>query len=167
LLPIAIVSDVTGVSEKGIICNSNYGQVIDAIYEENFRNILFHHLYYSSRIKERNGYIQLEKGSALKDEDFVAARSSRVLEAEQSNSSLIYDEKYFLKIFRKLFRETNPDVEMDSLPHRKKETSITSRLLPEHFTGRKLTDSQLRLAMMQQKVTAIKDAWSLAGDYLI
>ena len=31
---------------------------------------------------------------------------------EQSNSSLIFGNKYFFKLYRKLFREINPEVEM-------------------------------------------------------
>jgi len=165
LLPLALVADVAGISEKGIICNSNHGFVIDAIYEEKFRANLFHHLYHSSKIKQPNGYLQFEKGSAFRDEDWVTATSSRVLEAEQSNSSLIYDDKYFMKIFRKLFRETNPDVEMVRF--------LTEKGSFHHipaFAGtiywKKAYGLPITLAMMQEKVTAIKDAWSLAGDYL-
>ncbi|MFI5134746.1 MAG: putative maltokinase [Chitinophagales bacterium] len=165
LLPVALVSSIEGISKKGIICNSNYGFMIDAIYEENFRRILFHYLFHSSKIKQRNGYLQFEKGIAFKEEDFAAANSSRVLDAEQSNSSLIYDEKYFLKIFRKLFRETNPDVEMVRFLSEKG----NFRNIPAYagtFYWKKAYGMPITLGMMQQKVNAVKDAWSMAGDYL-
>jgi len=165
LLPVAIVSSAEGISEKGVISSSNYGSVIDAIYEESFRKYLFHHLFHSSKIKQRNGYLQFEKGIAFKDEDFTAAASSRVLDAEQSNSSLIYDEKYFLKIFRKLFRETNPDVEMVQFLSEKAHFPN----IPAYagtFYWKKAYGLPITLGMMQQKVNAVKDAWSMAGDYL-
>lgn len=165
LLPVALVDQTEGLSEKATICNSNLGWIIDAIYEENFRRVLFIHLFHSSRIKQLNGYFQFEKGSAFQEGDFSEDVSCRVLEAEQSNSSLIFGEKYFLKIYRKLFRETNPDVEMVKF--------LTEKAQFPHIPGfagtfywKKAYGSPTTLGMMQQKVNAVKDAWSMAGDYL-
>jgi maltose alpha-D-glucosyltransferase/alpha-amylase len=165
LLPVALVDQTEGLSEKATICSSNLGWVIDAIYEENFRCVLFIHLFQSSRIKQLNGYFQFERGSAFQEADNVEDASSRVLEAEQSNSSLIFQEKYFLKIYRKLFRETNPDVEMVKF--------LTEKAHFRHIPGfagtffwKRAYGSPVTLGMMQQKVNAVKDAWSMAGDYL-
>lgn len=41
------------------------------------------------------------------------SQTVRALGLEQSNSSLVYDEKLILKIFRRLHRGTNPEVEMN------------------------------------------------------
>lgn len=165
LLPVALADQTDGLPEKAVICNSSHGWLIDAIYHEQFRKVLFIHLYHSSRIKQVNGFIQFEKGSAFLDADFSDAISSRVLEAEQSNSSLIYGEQYFLKIYRKLFRETNPDVEMVKF--------LTEKANFKHIPGfagtffwKKAYGSPTTLGMMQEKVNAVKDAWSIAGDYL-
>jgi maltose alpha-D-glucosyltransferase/alpha-amylase len=165
LLPLALVSQTEGLSEKAVICNSDKGWVIDAIYEENFRSVLFIHLFHSSRVKQLNGYFQFEKGSAFKEEDYAENISSRVLEAEQSNSSLIFGEKYFLKIYRKLFRETNPDVEMVKFLTEKAHFNYIPGFAGTFF-WKKAYGSPTTLGMMQQKVNAVKDAWSMAGDYL-
>ncbi len=111
------------------------------------------------------GFLKFEKGSAFNEEDYNDNIPSRVLDADQSNSSLIYNEKYFLKLYRKLFPGMNPDVEMvkfltekSSFPH-----------IPAFagtFFWKKSSGTDITFAMMQQKVAAIKDAWSLAGDYL-
>src|SRR6202047_4874653 len=39
-------------------------------------------------------------------------QTSRILKVEQSNSSVIYDDKIFLKLFRKLEEGINPDLEL-------------------------------------------------------
>ena len=36
----------------------------------------------------------------------------KILNAEQSNTSLIFDNKYFLKLYRKLDSTINPDLEI-------------------------------------------------------
>jgi maltose alpha-D-glucosyltransferase / alpha-amylase len=41
----------------------------------------------------------------------------KVLSAEQSNTSIIFNRKYFFKLYRKLDRVTNPDVEISAFPY--------------------------------------------------
>ena len=45
-------------------------------------------------------------------DELTAGRRSRVMGAEQSNTSIVYDEDYILKLFRRLQPGTNPDVEI-------------------------------------------------------
>src|SRR6185436_12157538 len=72
---------------------------------------------------------------------------------------------YFLKIYRKLFRETNPDVEvMKFLTEQAHFTHIPA--FAGTFFWKKAYGAPITFGMMQEKVTAIKDAWSLAGDFL-
>ncbi|MEX1055631.1 MAG: phosphotransferase, partial [Rhodothermales bacterium] len=42
----------------------------------------------------------------------VTAQSARLLEGEQSNSAAIVDDKYFVKLYRRLDRGTNPETEL-------------------------------------------------------
>ncbi len=50
------------------------------------------------------------KGNALVGSE--APLPSTVLGVEQSNSSMVFDNKYFLKLYRKLEDGVNPDVEV-------------------------------------------------------
>ncbi|WP_299529170.1 maltokinase N-terminal cap-like domain-containing protein [uncultured Streptomyces sp.] len=45
-------------------------------------------------------------------ETIPAGLTPRLLDAEQSNSSLVYEDAYILKIFRRVFPGTNPDLEL-------------------------------------------------------
>lgn len=188
LLPVSLVASADDVPKKGIITHSNYGWLIDAIYDEAFRSAIFHYLFHSSKIKQKNGALFFERGSAFNEDDFTSAISSRVLDADQSNSSLIYSplssrlsvsppdsvginsggevppHGFFLKMYRKLFRETNPDVEVVKFLTGAHFTHIPS--FAGTFFWKKVFGAPITFGMMQQKVTAIKDAWSLAGDYL-
>lgn len=189
LLPLSLVTNKEGIPGKGVIANSNYGWLIDAIYDEAFRKTIFAYLFHSEKIKQHNGALFFEKGSVFTGAVFKTAVglsgskedpsenfSSRVLDADQSNSSLIYDtlpaeggdvnpQDYFLKIYRKLFRETNPDVEMVKFLTEQAHFSHIPSFAGTFF-WKKAYGAPTTFGMMQQKVTAIKDAWSLAGDYL-
>jgi maltose alpha-D-glucosyltransferase/alpha-amylase len=88
----------------------------------------------------------------------------KVLSGEQSNTSLTYDNKFFLKMFRKVDRAINPDVEI-------------SRFLSEHakfehvpkFIGTvewKDALGTMVLGMMQELVEASSDAWVYMLDRL-
>ena len=50
--------------------------------------------------------------SAFPHESATQKLPSRVSKAEQSNTSILFDDRLFLKIFRRLQAEENPDVEM-------------------------------------------------------
>lgn len=171
LLPLSLIplNPAEEINPKGIIatCRVNDADMIlvDAIYDGAFRSMLFHHLFHSSEINQSNGSLFFMKGKAFRQEDFTEHVSSRVLDADQSNSSLIFEEKYFLKIYRKLFRETNPDVEMVSFLTEKAGYSHIPAFAGT-FGWKKAYSAPITFGMMQEKVESIKDAWSLVGDYL-
>jgi maltose alpha-D-glucosyltransferase/alpha-amylase len=168
LMPVALVPSAEALPEKALVTRSNSGEVIDAIYHEGFRRLILNLMFNSARVRQKNGYLQFERGIELREEDFVSGLQSRVLEAEQSNSSLLYEREgsgYFLKIYRKLFRETNPDVEMVKFLSEKGHFSHIPGFGGTFF-WKKAYGQPITFAMMQQKVNAVKDAWSMAGDYL-
>ncbi len=92
---------------------SKEGIVIDAIYEEGFRNELFWAIKTNARANVIGGQLVFESGKILDElgvekEDIV----SEVLRAEQSNTSVIYNSQFFFKIYRKLDIDINPDLEL-------------------------------------------------------
>ncbi len=117
-LPLAFVNENQLHSPSiSILCrleNSvNSGYIIDAIYDEDFRNTLPNLISKSTEIKGEHYTLSADKGLSLKDSagDFGV---SSVLNSDQSNSAIIYGNKYFLKLFRKVEYMTNPDYEMVS-----------------------------------------------------
>src|SRR5205814_1232524 len=50
--------------------------------------------------------------SGFESQDFDVSVNSHVLSAEQSNSSMLFDNKFFLKLYRKIEDGVNPDVEI-------------------------------------------------------
>lgn len=89
----------------------NSGYVIDAIYDEDFRNALPNLIYRSTEIKGNHYPLIALKSSTLKDTAGEFG-NSKVLNSDQSNSAILYSDKYFLKLFRKVEYITNPDCEI-------------------------------------------------------
>ena len=122
-LPVSIVTNAEQMvrflknENQSVICYiktpSREGIIIDAIYEEGFRNELFWSIKTNAKVNVIGGQLVFESGKILdvldvEKEDIV----SEVLKAEQSNTSVIYNSQFFFKIYRKLDVDINPDLEL-------------------------------------------------------
>src|SRR5947207_14277761 len=84
----------------------------DAIWDGSFRSQLFDAIVRRRTLRAQGGeYVGLAT-SDLESQDFDVCANSPVLSAEQSNSSMLFDNKFFLKLYRKLEDGVNPDVEI-------------------------------------------------------
>jgi len=82
----------------------------DAIWDAAFREQLFRSILEGKNWKGKSGELLGVKDLALPAE--TAIPTSQVLTAEQSNSSMLFEGKFFLKLYRKLEDGLNPDVEV-------------------------------------------------------
>jgi maltose alpha-D-glucosyltransferase/alpha-amylase len=90
------------------------GVLFDALDEENFRAALFEIILGEKRVRGGAGELVGICGEAFKAQsaEFKLPLPSRALRAEQSNSAVIYDGRYFLKLYRKPEAGQNPDAEL-------------------------------------------------------
>jgi maltokinase len=84
-----------------------------------------------------------------------AAERARLMGAEQSNSSIVYDERVILKVFRRIQRGHNPEVE------------ITEALAAQgfHCVAEPLATLRVRdfdLALLQPFLAGASEGWALA-----
>lgn len=88
----------------------------------------------------------------------------KVLSGEQSNTSITYDNRFFLKIFRKVDRAINPDLEITHF--------LTEYARFEHipaYVGAmewRYENGAMVLGMMQEMITSSSDAWTYMLDRL-
>jgi maltose alpha-D-glucosyltransferase / alpha-amylase len=103
------LTQVESAEAAAVIAPANGRMLIDATHVPEFRVLLFHVL----AGRERVAGIEALQGVAFAQR-FPGETSpvSRVLAVEQSNTSVIYGDRLFLKLFRKLEAGLNPDVEM-------------------------------------------------------
>ena len=156
------------IDRKGMIARLNIGEeeglLIDGIFDENFRNMLFRHLMKGQKIKNGSDHLgfQTISKSTLKGESKV---TSKILSAEQSNSSLIYNGKFFMKLYRKVDNTINPDLEITRFLTEKAQFASVPNFIGEISLHHK-DQSRTVLAMMQEAVPNQGDAWEYTKDAL-
>lgn len=89
----------------------------------------------------------------------LEAQVARPLVVEQSNSSVVYDERLILKLFRRLQVETNPDVEITRALNERGFPHVVPQLAELQLDG---TD----LAVVREYLLGSTDAWQLAHTSL-
>lgn len=151
MCPKALVAQALVGDERGIF--------YDAIYGIDFQEALIAYMGKSRIISDKSGAIRFQATESVTS--FVGETNNiqpRVIAAEQSNTSITYNGKFFLKLFRKFDKSINPDVEL-------------SRFLSEEANFKnvpayggsfewKLSSGTLVLGMLQEMVENNGDAWS-------
>jgi maltose alpha-D-glucosyltransferase / alpha-amylase len=91
---------------------SNGAILCDAIWDATFRSQLFDAIVGGRTVRAQAGQFVGLATPGGESQEFKASGESHVLSAEQSNSSMLFDNKFFLKLYRKLENGVNPDVEI-------------------------------------------------------
>lgn len=155
-LPIAFVTDEDFAQKDRILpisIRNQKGYIIDAVNLEAFRKLVFERI--ATALPKDTTKVQYHKSLFFTD---TAYQSSRLMGLEQSNTSLVYNEKYVLKFFRRIFADKNPDYEMSRFLSEKKEFKNT----PSYLGSINLVDldnDYVTIALMQEMVPNQGDAW--------
>ena len=196
-LPLGYVVDYRDISEKALLTDASFGEetgrLVDGIYLAEFRETLFHHMANNQAVAQPShslGAVVFVRGKGLTDPAPRHVLTSRVLPVDSSNSALVFGyelpghspsgqspsgELFFLKLYRKLFEQTNPEVEMvafltetggfPAIPaYAGRFTWQRTRAANRLNGDPHLPD--ITLGMMQQMVANNKDSWDMTGDYL-
>jgi len=155
-LPIAFVTDESFAKQDRILPISIKGEagfIIDAINLEAFRKLVFERILWA--LPNDKTSVQYHKSENFKN---TAYASSRFLGLEQSNTSIVYNDKYVLKFFRRIYADKNPDYEMSCFLSEKKEFKNT----PAYMGSINIIDADnvsITIALMQEMVPNQGDAW--------
>ncbi|QHI36036.1 Maltokinase [Kordia antarctica] len=155
-LPIAFVSDESFAQEDRILpisIKDQSGFIIDAINLEAFRKLVFERIH--TAIPNDQTKVQYHKSLQFQDKIY---ESSRFMGLEQSNTSIVYNESFVLKFFRRIYANKNPDYEMSRFLSEKKNFKNT----PAYLGSVNLVDSEkenITIALMQEMVPNEGDAW--------
>ncbi len=128
------------------------GYLVDAMHQDDFRKLLFENITHNKVYKQQN--LVFHKGSHFVDATY---KSSRFMGVEQSNTSIIYNDQFVLKLFRRIYVSTNPDYEISRFLTEKMDFKNTPA-----YTGSinlTLPEGNITLGLMQELVTNQGDAW--------
>ncbi|GGB87250.1 maltose alpha-D-glucosyltransferase [Dyadobacter sediminis] len=155
--PQAVIAQIKIEEEEGVLFDGVYGQELQLA--------LINNMAVQESVETKDGHIHFsgneELENHIKDTEKI---KPRVMSAEQSNTSLAFDSKYFFKLYRKVDRAINPDLEITHfLTHEAKFPNIPAFVGAIEWKNNK--DSMV-LGMMQEMVPSSTDAWANMLDRL-
>ncbi|MDY6856297.1 MAG: putative maltokinase, partial [Thermodesulfobacteriota bacterium] len=152
-------------SPKALICRvkneEKEGILYDGVYDAGFRENLLLHMARRFTVKGMHGEVSGCPGNLLKSLNrtkTLPLTKSQVLQTEQSNTSFLYEDSLFLKLFRHIEEGINPDLEIGKfLTEKAGFTHIPS------FAGaveyRRTGCEPIVLGILQEFVPNEGDAW--------
>ena len=118
-IPVKIASDdmarsVSQSAPNAIIARfaDNGAVLIDAIWDATFRSQLLEAIVRRQAMNARGGHFVGVIASRFEADQTAISGNSHVVSGEQSNSSMLFENQFFLKLYRKLEDGLNPDVEI-------------------------------------------------------
>ncbi|MEU2826174.1 maltokinase [Streptomyces bacillaris] len=145
-LPTTLAAALIGRVEHGPLAGRT---VYDALHDPRLAGLLLERF----RRPGTLGALRFERTAAI-----PAGLAPRVLDAEQSNSSLVYGDAYILKIFRRVFPGANPDLELPLALAREGCERVPAPIAWFEAPG----PEPLTLGVLQPFLHGSRDGWQLA-----
>ncbi|MCL5279826.1 MAG: maltose alpha-D-glucosyltransferase [Planctomycetes bacterium] len=167
----ALQAKITAESAESIIAQVRLGEhagiLYDAAVDEELQRVLLDMIARGRSRKVDGGRILAWRGRRFGT--ILAGKAlplpSHVLKAEQSNTSIVYQDTFFLKFYRRIEEGINPDLELSR--YLTEETSFAN--LPAYAGAigwQRERSSPVTIALLLQFVPNQRDAWSFALDNL-
>lgn len=134
--------------------NGVEGHLIDAIHLEDFRHLVFDKVM-SSSSEHVDGKVIYHRSETIKPTKY---KSSRFMGGEQSNTSIIYNDKYVMKFFRRIYTSKNPDYEISRFLTEKSNFKNTPAYVGSINLALDSGDT-ITLSLMQELIENEGDAW--------
>jgi maltose alpha-D-glucosyltransferase/alpha-amylase len=163
----AEAEDTRGDIRKGFLGRITLGGddvvLYDAVYNPAFRHYLM-----ASMLGKVSGQEKLEASSVKDVADYYKEEeiTSKVLNAEQSNTSIIFNGKFFLKLYRKLDTAMNSDLEITRFLTEVAKFENVPRYQGSLTMDRDGSKKTMVLGMLQEAVENQGDAWVYMLDVL-
>ncbi len=160
-VPIAVRPLSSGWSD-GVICTSGDHVVYDALVDDAADAVLAGQFAAATTIERPTGCVRFHWESDIAPPS--AAPRTRTMGAEQSNTSVVLDERLALKVFRRIQPGINPELEMLRFLAARGFPNIAALAGWYVYSG-ELMDATL--GVVQRYVGGARDGWELALDSLV
>jgi maltose alpha-D-glucosyltransferase/alpha-amylase len=156
--PQTVVARVKEETREGILC--------DAMVDEGFGRTLLSAISRHRHAKGLEGELMFSTTHLFKQLRGAESEELKptLIKAEQSNSSLLYGEKLFLKLIRRLHPGVNPDLEISQFLTERRFAHVPPLAAAVEY--RKGKEEPLTLALLQGFVPNQGDAWKYTLDVL-
>jgi maltose alpha-D-glucosyltransferase/alpha-amylase len=150
-----------------LLVGEDEGILYDGAYDSKFRESLLSLIARRKKIKGRWGELFSFQGKMFKtlQNNGELPLTSQVLKAEQSNTSILYEDKFYLKLFRNLKEGNNPDREISQFLTEK----ASFPYIPP-FAGtieyRRPGSEPVTIALLQGFIQCQGDSWTYSLDTL-
>ena len=156
---------------QSIICrlliNKREGVLYDGAYNTQLHQVLLDIIARRKTITTDSGQLVGCPGkkslSLLKENN--GNLSSHLLKAEQSNTSVLYENIFFMKLFRKLEEGINPDIEITKFLAEKKNCKNTPFYVG-HIEYRNSKKEPMSICLLQRFIPIESDAWKYTLDHV-
>ncbi|MEO7990021.1 MAG: maltose alpha-D-glucosyltransferase [Chryseolinea sp.] len=152
---------------QSVVCRGEIqgkaGFIMDSSYDKTFRDFLFTSMENELKLKDDKGGVLTFNASMFTKIDISKGVDSKILKADQSNTAIIYNDKYFFKFYRKIEKEINPDLEI--VRFLSENTSFQNS--PKYAGSVEYLDHENNLivfGLMQEKVENQGEAWGMSVD---
>lgn len=169
-LPMHFVSgetllDKVDYNVQSVVCRAELqgvsGFVIDSCYDATFRSFLFLSIDKKIQLKDAGGV--LEYNASVFHKIKTIDLNSRVYKSGHHATSILYNDAYFLKIYRNLELEVNPELEM--VQFLSERTSFSN--IP-HYAGsiayKTNAGITITLGLLEERIEHQGDAWTMTTD---
>ena len=144
----------TGTIITPITFKGEEGFLIDAIHIEDFRHLVFDRIMsYSSN--QGFARVLFHRSETIQP---VKYKTSQFMGGEQSNTSIIYNDKYVMKFFRRIYTSKNPDYEISRFLTEKSNFKNTPAYVGSINLALDNGDT-ITLGLMQDLLENEGDAW--------
>jgi maltose alpha-D-glucosyltransferase / alpha-amylase len=139
------------------------GILYEAVVHEDFHQTLVQMIARGRSRKLDRGQLAVHRGNKFMTllDGKTLPLPSQVIKVEQSNTSIVYQDTFFLKLYRRVEEGTNPDVELPR--HLTEETEFAhTPAYAGSLAWQRERSSPLTIALLLQYVPNQGDAWSFA-----
>ncbi|MFH1458781.1 MAG: maltose alpha-D-glucosyltransferase [Candidatus Omnitrophota bacterium] len=157
---------------KGIVCrlfiNRKEGFLYDGVYNPYLHEMLLDIIIKKKRVASEGTVLVGKSGKKLKAllGNQKMPLPSVLLKAEQSNTSILYANIFFMKLFRKLESGINPDIEiMKYLTEKKSSQNIPNFAGSIEYNSRNVNEP-MSICLLQSYIPSESDAWKYTLDHV-
>jgi maltokinase len=162
-VPLAMRPQGEGTTE-GVVCTIGDWAVFDGLADPGCRRELLHCLRPGSEVLARDGGVTFTWAGSP-DGAFGDVMDIRPLGEEQSNTSVVLDEKMVLKVFRRIEQGVNPELEMLEFLSKRDFKHIAPLVGWYALTGRAMPG--VTVAVVQEYLAGACNGWKLAVEQIV